>query len=56
MTLEDLAEATDSSKSYIYEIKRGKYPDISFRKVIALGLALNIPINILAAEFIKQVQ
>lgn len=51
LTLDDVAEAIGSSKSYIHEMEKGK-SEFSFRKAVMLSVTLNLPINIMAAHLI----
>ena len=51
LTLDDVAEAIGSSKSYVHEMEQGKC-QFSFRKAVMLSVALNLPINIMAAHLI----
>lgn len=53
LTLEDVAIATGSSKSYIYEVESGK-TGISFMKAVKISVALNLPINIMAAHLLQE--
>lgn len=52
MTLDEVAEAIGTSKSFVHELENDKY-GISFVNAIKLSVALNIPINVLAAVAIK---
>jgi transcriptional regulator with XRE-family HTH domain len=45
MTLEQLAQATDSSKSYIWELENKKPPRPSAEKLSAIAKALNVTVD-----------
>lgn len=54
LTLDDLANATGSSKSFIWEVESGK-TGLSFQKAVKISVALNLPINIMAAHLLREI-
>ena len=53
MSLEDVAQAVGSSKSYMYEIERGK-SEPGFLMAIRLSVALQTSISLMASAALAQ--
>ncbi len=54
LTLEQVADGTGMSKSYIWDLENGGKENISLLNAVRLSICLQIPITVLASSVLEQ--
>lgn len=56
LTLDEVADGTGMSKSYVWDLENGNKENISLMNAVRLSVCLQIPITVIASSVLEQNQ